>query len=365
MSLIMRRKIFSRISFHRSALTAGVATLLCLCSCGEKEEAKTEVATSSAKAAPAAADVSRQALADKMIYGLGRRVGELAGNPEWSEDVREMLDLLENYYRDMAPTSEGKMERARLALRVAETMRDLTAYEKARTAYEQAQKDFDALPEEARLSPDGMRLQSAIYNGQGSCLLSLGRGTEALPCYEKALASDMALYTKIAASVPADGTLPEGEVHPEVARAAADVLSSYRCLGECQLWSDDPEEARDTYNKGIEFAKKLDKLSPVMTLQYIRLQGALGNLESRCGREREALSAWGQAASFCQRLCATSCPPSFKVQAARYLETLKPSIINLNRKLQTASEAEKEAPSSAPAEEGASPEATPAADASR
>lgn len=300
---------------------------------------------------------------DKMVYDIGRRVGEQAGNPEWVEDVREMLDLLENYYRDMAPASEGKVERARLALRVAETMRDLTAYQKAQAAYEQAQKDFDALPEQERASVEGMRLQSSIYNGLGSCLLPLGKSAEALPCYEKALASDMALYEKVAASIPADETLPEGEVNPEVARAAADVLSSYRCLGECQLAVDDPEEARDTYGKGIEFAKKLDRLSPMMTLQYIRLQGALGNLESRCGRDREALAAWNQAASFCQRLYATSCPASFKVQVARYFESLKPSILDLNRKLQTSAGAGRDAApeSMTPLEDSPSSPAAPPA----
>lgn len=363
----MNKKCFSRVSLHRSALAVGVAALLCLNSCGEKEEEKKPEGPPQPVETKSAADVSRQALVDKMIYDMGRRIGEQAGNPEWVEDVREMLDLLEDYYRDMAPSSEGKVERARLALRVAETMRDLTAYEKARGAYEQAQKDFDALPEAERTSPGGMRLQSSIYNGLGSCLLPLGKSAEALPCYEKALASDKALYEKVAASVPADEARPEGEVNPEVARAAADVLSSYRCLGECQLAADDPEEARDTYGKGIEFAKELDKLSPMMTLQYIRLQGALGNLESRCGREREALSAWNQAASFCQRLHATSCPPSFKVQVARYFESLKPSILNLSRKLQASSEEKVASPASETPTEisPSSPAAAPSSASSR
>ena len=83
---------------------------------------------------------------------------------------------------------------------------------------------------------------------------------------------------------------------PGVSQAATAVFSSYRCLGECQMLADDPEEARETLKTGIALAEEIRRMTPEMHMQYIRLLVAMGNLESRCGNESEVLRHWARAA---------------------------------------------------------------------
>lgn len=338
----------------------GVAVLVGLCSCGEDEKEVTgQVRKDPPQEQVKPQEVSRDALFDAMVYDIGRKVSGMAAAPDLTEDVRNMLVLLQSYYEEMAPANKGSVERARLALRIAEVLRDLTAWDKALAAYQTAQSDFDALPEAEKQKAEGRRMQSSLYDGQGFCLLRCNRVADAQAAYEKALGIYQGLYQEVA---PAEGEkLPEGELDPALAQAAEDLFFSYRCLGECQMAADDPEEARETYKKGIELAVRLDRLSPRMSIQYVRLLGNQGNLESACGREREALSNWVQAAQICQRLYNSTSNLSIRAQASRLFQTLRPQIQELARKLQSeeAARAVEEQPLPAtPAED--SPQASPA-----
>ncbi len=345
------------------AVALGVAVLMGLCSCGDDEGKKQETAQ---QAVPAASQqqvqpvACRDALFDAMVYGVGRKVSGMAAVPELTEDVRNMLVLLQSYYDEMAPSNAGKVERARLALRIAEVLRDLTAWDKALAAYETAQADFDALPDGEKQKAEAKRMQSAIYDGQGFCLLRRNQVAEAQASYEKSLAIYQELYKAVA---PADGEkLPEGELDPALSQAAEDLFFSYRCLGECQMVADDPEEARETYKKGIELAQRLDRLSPRMTIQYVRLLGNQGNLESSCGHEREALANWVQAAQICQRLYSSTPNLGVRAQASRLFQNLRPQIQELARKLQSeeAARAVEEQPLPSASETATGGEAAPA-----
>lgn len=316
------------------AAALGVAMLAGLCSCEDNEkETAGQVKDAQPQKQVQAQDSSHEALFDAMVYDIGRKVSGMAAAPDLTEDVRNMLVLLQAYYDEMAPANEGSVKRARLALRIAEVLRDLTAWDKALAAYQTAQADYDAMPEEEKQKAEGRRMQCSLYDGQGFCLLRCNRVTDAQSAYEKALAIYQGLYQAVA---PVDGEkLPEGELDPALAQAAEDLFFSYRCLGECQMAADDPEEARETYKKGIELAVRLDRLSPRMTIQYVRLLGNQGNLESACGREREALSNWVQAAQICQRLYNSTNNLSIRAQASRLFQNLRPQIQELARKLQS------------------------------
>lgn len=316
------------------AAALGAVALAGLSSC-EDEKGKTEAKAPAEATQPQTKSMqSRDTLFDAMVYGIGKKASSMAASPELTEDVRNMLVLLQAYYDEMAPANGGNAKRARLAVRIAEVLRDLTAWDKALAAYETAQADYDALPNDRKATTESKRMQCSIYDGQGFCLLRRNRIEEALAAYEKSQAIYMDLYKTVA---PADGEkLPDGELDPALAQAAEDLFFSYRCLGECQVAADDPEEARETYKKGIELAQRLDRLSPRMTIQYIRLLGNQGNLESQCGREREALSNWVKAAQTCQRIYNnTSMGASERVQAARLLRNLLPQVQELARKLQS------------------------------
>lgn len=361
----MRSQILYRIARSACVTAVGAAALATLCSCDD-EEATTQApaTTTTPQQAPADADAAKNALFDQMVYTIGKLASARVADPEITEPVREMLALTEAYYTSIADKAAGTMEKAKLALRIADITLDLTAFAKAEAAYDTAQKDLDALPEDARKSREARRIQSAIYYGKAASLLSRRQAANALPWYEKSLESDLGIYNELA---PAEGEkLPEGSVEPELARAATDVMSSYRCLGECQFWADDPEEARDTYNKGIDLAKNLDKLSPEMSIQYIKLLANLGNLESRVNNKQESLKAWLQAVNFCQRLYASNRRGDIRMEARRLFESLRPNVLTLARELQDEQAAQvetqtlQETPAAAPATSPEEPTPVPA-----
>ena len=332
---------------HRAAVAlVGGAALLGLSSCDEGTQASPAAPAAAEKPVeapqPVADSSATQALLEGLVYDLGKQASEVASHPELTESVRNMLALLEDYYTQNADQLTGKPEKVRLAVRLAEIARDLTAWERACNSYDRARADFDALPESERSKADVRRYLSAICNGKGFCMMQQRKFNEALELYTKALEVDAALYELVA---PPEGeALPEGDVEPALARAAEDYFFSYRCLGECQELSGDPEEARETLKSGIELAKRLNRLNPTMNLQYIRLLGALGNLEIRCGNEREALQKWAEAASMCQRLFNATTNLSVRYKAQRQLQNLVPNIKALQEKLQPAEQPAAEQP---------------------
>lgn len=361
----MRSPILYRIARGACVTAMGSVALATLCSCDDEEATTQDPATTTtAQQAPADADAAKNALFNQMVFTIGKLASARVADPEITEPVREMLALTEAYYTSIADKATGTMEKAKLALRIADITLDLTAFAKAEGAYDTAQKDLDALPETERKSREARRIQSSIYYGKAASLLSRRQAGEALQWYEKSLESDLGIYKELA---PADGEkLPEGSVEPELARAATDVMSSYRCLGECQFWADDPEEARDTYNKGIDLAKGLDKLSPEMSIQYIKLLANLGNLESRVGKKKESLNAWLQAVNFCQRLYASNRRGDIRMEARRLFESLRPNVLTLARELQDEQAAQVETqtlqdtPAAAPATSPEEPTPVPA-----
>ncbi len=337
------------------------AAMLGLCACEDEtapastsvatEPAKQEVTTPPAEVKPDA----QKALFEALLYDLGKQASENASHPELNESVRNMLALAEEYYTRNAEATTGTVEKARLALHLANITRDLTAWERACNSYDRARGDYDALPEAERSKPEVRRMLSAICNGKAFCLMNQRKTAEATELYTQALDIDSALYELVA---PPEGeALPEGEVEPNLARAAEDVFFSYRCLGECQEAAGDPEEARETLKLGLDLAKRLDRLSPGMSLQYVRLLGAIGNLESRCGNKRAALTYWVQAAQICRMLNQSTPNLIIRSKTARQFQSLLPQIKALQEELNPDAAAPAEASLDAPI---TAPEAAPA-----
>ena len=343
----MKQRPASFIGARRIALL-GVVCALGLSSC-KKENAPnwwknlwgSDKETEVAPPAPVAVNHEQAEMLDYMIYSVGALVSQQASNPLWREEVRDMRNRLENYYNGMEARGASLAERVKLGLFLANATRDLTAYDQALEIYNTTLANWEALPEEVRNSVEGRRSRSAIANGMGSCYLARRKTADAMPFYEKALEIDMALFNELA---PAnDAPLPSGDALPaDLARSAEDVLSSIRCLGECQFLAEDPEEARDTYKRGQELAMRMKNLSPAISIQYIRLLSAMGNLESRCGQPRQAYAAWTTAAGIAQRLRQVVSSPSLQAQIVRYMRELEPSIKSVAKQLEETQRAEAE-----------------------
>lgn len=319
----------------------GALSLFCLNSCDDKEETAAQPETATEAPAPEAQEApadtlaqAREALFNEMLSGLAAKVSDPALFPELNEEVKVLLEQMETYYTELAKGTEGTMERTRLALQIAATLRDLNSG-KALEAYTRAQNELNSLPEDVRNGAEAKRCESDIESGIGSCLLGQNKPSDALAHYEAALAIAQAQFDAVA---PADGTEPkEGEVAPELSRAATDLLDNIRCMGDCQRLADDPEEARATYMKGQELVTKLKVLSSSMSLSYVKLLTALGNLENASGRSKEALSAWVLGANICKQLNNSSPRLDVKAETKRCYDALIPAIQAVANALNAAS----------------------------
>lgn len=286
-------------------------------------------------------NTEQKELLDYMIYSIAEKVRHEASNPAWHDDVRDMRNRLEEYYNSIEANGDNYQDTLRLGLFLANATRDLAAYQRALNLYNKTLSKWEAAPEEFRTGIEGRRMRSAIANGIGSCYFAQNKASEALSYYENALELDRALFEELA---PADkAPLPQDDnISPELVNAAVEVLSSYRCLGECQLKAEDPEEARDTFKRGCELALRMKHLKPGMSIQYIRLLSALGDLEYSVGQLRQAYAAWTQAAGVAQKLQQVAPTAAIKVQATNYFRNLEAPIKNTAKELQEAQRAEQQ-----------------------
>lgn len=329
-------------AFRMAAVS--VLSLFCLNSCFDKEETEKPAETAEPAAQPepeAPAPTvdtlaeAREALFNEAVYELAQKVTDPAIFPELNEEVKVLLERMENYYAELSKSPEGSMERTRLALQIASTLRNLNSG-KAYDAYTRAQNELAALSEDIRNSDDGKRCAGDIENGLGSCLLMQNKTADALPHYEAALAIAQAQFDAVA---PAEDAEPkQGEVDPDLSRKATDLLDSIRCLGDCQRIADDPEEARTTYMKGQETVVRLKVLSSSMSISYVKLLTALGNLDNAAGRSKEALAAWVQAANICKQLNNSSPRLDVKAETKRCYDALIPAIQAVANALNAAAE---------------------------
>lgn len=333
----MKSFTFGFVDYRVRAAAAALTALLCLSSCDDDEKkTNNDTPQQTATAENNASAEAREALFQAAVFGLAQKVTDPARYPDLNPDVKDFLELLNSYYETLSSTPGT--ERVRVGLQIAQTTRDLSAYPKAGLSYEQVLKDVEALTETEKNSTEIKRALSAAYSGTGACLLAQNKATEALPWYEKALAMDESLLQAVG---PEAGQPIEADPIPEeLSRAAADVLGSYRCLGDCQRLAGATEEARETYLKGNKLASELKKLSPDMSIAYVKLLMALGNLDNDNGSAKTALAAWRMAANICRSLNASSPRMDIKAETKRRYDTLAPAIQAVDAKLQAEQPAE-------------------------
>lgn len=345
-----------------AALTTAAAALALLSSCGGEDEAEKTPAAAEEK--PAAAPTpagdqaeplptsvsARDALFDFMVYGAGKVMSNLSAAPELNECVRDMLDKMIAYYDVLR---EGKLtpERVRLGLRIGEVCRDLGAYPKAKTYYDMAEADFMALPEARRTSTAGLQVLSAIHNGIGTCRYCDGDFAQAREHYEKSLELDKELFNR---AVPSGGPLSNDMITPEISRACCDLLGSYRCLGDCLRRANEPDEARDLYQRGCKLAAKLSVLDAPMAISFGRLLTELGDLESATGNPQNALAFWVHAQKILRQANAAASKPELKSETKRMYDALGVAIAQLQRRMPQNSAAQPESDTAGSAADSAS-----------
>ncbi len=337
----------------RGLALATLGAAVCgLCSCNEEGGENTAAAPAGTSAAqpaqekaagetPAVASVEEveEELLDILIFDLGMRASELSSHPELNASVRNMLEKLENYYSVLSDELAGSERKLRLALRLADTIKNLGAWERANSAYQRALADYEAMPQGLRDKAECRRLLSSIYNGMGFCALRRGNSSEAIDYYAKSNEIDTACFMQ--AAPEESDVLPEGEQRERYLQAAADLLFSIRCLGECQTVVQDVEEAREMYKRGATRAEQvvtipaanastqrapLWGLSQDVSLQYVRLLVALGNLESSCSNAQEAFNNWLKAAQICELLTQRASSLIIRNKAAQILQGIVPQL---------------------------------------
>ncbi len=322
-----------------SSIAALVLASSMLVSCGDSEDKKPEakepapapaevapVAEVAPAPAPAPAPVvdsasAKDALFDVMLYKAVDTMGKYAKQPYFTEVMRETLALMQEYYDALPTDADNSVERMKLALSIANVCRELTAYTRAGDMYQQALTSYEMMPVEEQNATEMKFKKSTIFNGIASCkLMTPATRGEAAAYYKKQLDLDKSIY---------DAMIPEGvvpSITPEISTAASNLVSSYRCMGDCLVVTEEFEDARDTYKKAVELGKKLTSRTVPMMFEFIKLYTALGDLENKCGNDLAAAQAWGSAAVDCKKLFENSKDNATKLECKRYFERLTPLI---------------------------------------
>lgn len=289
-----------------SMAAAGLFSLSFLASCGDEGPKDAQLAQqgSGTAAAPEAAAAgslaeSRDALFNAAVYDLVLTISDNDAFPVFNTKARDFVELLSNYYDHLRAESKDARERVRAASALAKVLRNVGgAYPRAEAAYRDALKECQALTPAELDSPEGQHTLSSINNGIASCLLMQGNNKEALQYYDAALKIDEAQFKAV--DMKEGDTISGKEAITALSRAVVEVVDSYRCLADCQLIGDDPEEALDTYKKGIEIAAKYQGQPTVeMAVSFSKIYTSYGNLEQRNGNSDKARQAWAIAANLC------------------------------------------------------------------
>lgn len=271
-----------------------------------------------------------QQLLDYMIFQVGDKLRKEAGQAKWMETVRDMRNEVEKYYDKLRETQGNSERLVRMGLFLADAASNLGAHDKAQGIYEKVSKDLEALPDDVRATIPMRRVESLMESGRGYCLMQQRKMDEALPHYEKALQLDQERYHRL---VPDDKDGLPKETSEDITQAAADLLASYRCLAECQLYADDPEQARDTLMTADKVAQRMKNFPADVTLEYAHLLSTMGNLEGRAGNQEKALVAWAKAAKIADAMSKNG-KLSDRAQAVDILKGLMPTIKKVGGQVQ-------------------------------
>lgn len=347
---MQQHRYFSSVG-ARGLVAMGMACALGIVSCKDKgaeqwsqsKPAAQPAAPAEEPAVQAANNAEQQELLNYMIFNIGKLAGEQTSSPIWYEQVRDMRNKLEDYYNSLDARNDDPQMSIRLGLLLADITRSMKSFDKALKLYNDTLSKWEKQPEADRQSLEGRRIRSSIANGMGGCYLVQGKAADALPYYEKALEIDESIFDELAPEN--GGPLPMGNapISPDLERAAEDVLSSYRCLGECQRWAEDPEEARDIYKKGQTLAMRMNHLRPGASLQFIRLLSAQGDLENSCGQLQNAYIAWARALQLAQNLEKLGPAPAILAKAKQDQRKLIESLKAIAPKVRAEQEAQRAA----------------------
>lgn len=318
-------------------------SLFCLSACDDQEEAQKPTETPAAPQAKAAEEEAqtdkaateeeapaectpeeaRNALFRQAVYTLAAKITDPQAYPTLTEDVKTLLQLMETYYTTLTKDPDAAQERAQLSLQMAETLRAI-ASNRTFDAYTRAQSDFSALSEDFRNSDDGKHQLATIETGLGFGLLMQGKASEALPHYTEALRIAQEQYDAVA---PGEGVeMKLQDVPPTLFPRTADLIDSLRCLGECQRFADDPEEARATFLKGHAIAQFYKVHTLEMHIAHIKLLTAYGDLSAASGNTKEAIAAWTLGAQLCNAVFENAKDVEMKLTAQRLFTPLARAI---------------------------------------
>ncbi len=334
-----------------AALAVSILTPSLFVACGGedtegKDAAKSSDSTPAAAPAEAAATaVTPAPVVEKLVPSetqddlnlfLNNEVKDLIKKSANSAAVRDvatvLLEKLENHYNAISSQPVDKA-RVKLAVDIAEFQRQLTAWERSYTSYERALKDWEALEMKDKAEISVQRLKSSIYNGLAFTLLSRPSSNpvlvaenrqKALGFFKEQLDSDLSIFNAIG---PKEGdAVPAGSWSEDINTATNDLISSYRCVGDGFLLTDNNADAEAAYQEGVKIAQRVQKLSEQPTLQLIRILSALGDLQLKMNKEAEAVKSLTSAAQIAIQLNKQSGDARIKLETKQIVDRLAPII---------------------------------------
>ncbi len=343
----------NNLRLSMTALAVSILTPSVFVACGGEDTEKKDTATSTdatTATAPAEAGAATPAptptpvsakqtpseTQDDLNRFLNNEVKDLIIKSANSAAVRDvatvLLEKLENHYQAIS-SQPVNIERLELAVDIAEFQRQLTAWERSHASYERALKVWDELDMKEKAEIKVQRLKSSIYNGLAFTLLSrpstnpvlvAENRQAALGFFKEQLDSDLSIFNAVG---PKEGdVVPAGSWSDEVNAATNDLISSYRCVGDGFLLTDNNADAEAAYKEGVKIAQRVQKLSEQPTLQLIRILSALGDLQLKMDNEPEAVKSLTSAAQVAIQLNKQSSDARVKLETKQIVDRLAPII---------------------------------------
>lgn len=336
--------------FARFGMGCGLSMAASACllvSCGDSKSGKdgkkpeTPAVAKDAAAAPKvpapveapkpAEKAASQVFAERSVFELADLLRPYTQTPEIHESVRFLNEIAENYLDALKakknPTEEDVVLICRVGNKVGDLQAALQAIEKAESSYRDVLERTNALPQE---KVETIRLRSGAMRGLGVLLFAKDDSKASLENFRACVDADRKALELLK---PAEGELQSPAYHA----VAKDLMDSYKNVADMLVNADELEDARDMYQKAVDFALSLKNLSQqdeaALRIKLMHTISALGDLEDKCDQLEKAKNYWLEAATQCQTVYQMTTRPDLKSYVSQAFDKLKARILEAEKTL--------------------------------
>ncbi len=318
-----------------------------LVACGESKsgkDGKQPVSPTAAKEVPAAPKdavqaavpkaaerAASQVFTERSVFELADLLRPYTQTPEIHESVRFLNEISENYLDALKakknPTEEEVVLICRVGNKVGDLQSALQAIEKADATYRDVLERSAALPQEKL---EVIRLRSGAMRGLGVLQFAKDDAKASLENFRACVEADKKALDLLK---PAEGEPQSPDYHA----VAKDLMDSYKNVADMLVNAEELEDARDMYQKAVDFALSLKNLSPqdeaALRIKLMHTISALGDLEDKCDQLEKAKNYWLEAATQCQTVYQMTTRPDLKTYVSQAFDKLKARILEAEKQL--------------------------------